>query len=134
MICKLELRPTAYVFQAKILAGFAMAPPCTTVGAAVSALSLIAVLSYVIVSNNRNRSKSSSGRASINRPRSGLVAAIGNTPLIRINSLSDATGCEVIIRFHLLLIVFILFCFILYGLFCIYEFALAGRFWGKLSS
>lgn len=25
----------------------------------------------------------------------GLVDAIGNTPLIRINSLSDATGCEV---------------------------------------
>ncbi|CAN1242443.1 Cysteine synthase 2 [Linum perenne] len=28
--------------------------------------------------------------------RNGLVDAIGNTPLIRINSLSDATGCEVI--------------------------------------
>jgi cysteine synthase A len=27
--------------------------------------------------------------------RKGLVEAIGNTPLIRINSLSDATGCEV---------------------------------------
>lgn len=29
------------------------------------------------------------------RPEKGLVDAIGNTPLIRINSLSDATGCEV---------------------------------------
>jgi hypothetical protein len=27
--------------------------------------------------------------------RRGLVETIGNTPLIRINSLSDATGCEV---------------------------------------
>jgi cysteine synthase A len=27
--------------------------------------------------------------------RKGLVEAIGNTPLVRINSLSDATGCEV---------------------------------------
>lgn len=26
----------------------------------------------------------------------GLIAAIGNTPLIRINSLSDATGCEIL--------------------------------------
>ncbi|CAI0437497.1 unnamed protein product [Linum tenue] len=30
------------------------------------------------------------------RGRSGLVDAIGNTPLIRINSLSDATGCEIL--------------------------------------
>lgn len=29
------------------------------------------------------------------KPRKGLVDAIGNTPLIRINSLSEATGCEV---------------------------------------
>ncbi|CAN1189362.1 Cysteine synthase 2 [Linum perenne] len=28
--------------------------------------------------------------------RNGLVDAIGNTPLIRINSLSDATGCEIL--------------------------------------
>ncbi|KAM0893006.1 hypothetical protein ACQ4PT_025386 [Festuca glaucescens] len=28
--------------------------------------------------------------------RKGLVEAIGNTPLIRINSLSDATGCEIL--------------------------------------
>ncbi|MQM01147.1 hypothetical protein Taro_033894 [Colocasia esculenta] len=29
-------------------------------------------------------------------PRRGLVDAVGNTPLIRINSLSDATGCEIL--------------------------------------
>ncbi|PKI77518.1 hypothetical protein CRG98_002124 [Punica granatum] len=28
--------------------------------------------------------------------RSGVIGAIGNTPLIRINSLSDATGCEIL--------------------------------------
>ncbi|KFK35554.1 hypothetical protein AALP_AA4G005700 [Arabis alpina] len=31
-----------------------------------------------------------------NNTRTGLVDAIGNTPLIRINSLSDATGCEIL--------------------------------------
>ncbi|ESR65820.1 hypothetical protein CICLE_v10008354mg [Citrus x clementina] len=30
------------------------------------------------------------------KPRKGLVDAIGNTPLIRINSLSEATGCEIL--------------------------------------
>ncbi|XP_020687612.1 cysteine synthase 2 isoform X3 [Dendrobium catenatum] len=30
------------------------------------------------------------------KERRGLVEAIGNTPLIRINSLSDATGCEIL--------------------------------------
>ena len=26
----------------------------------------------------------------------GLISAIGNTPLIRINSLSEETGCEIL--------------------------------------
>ncbi|EEE58589.1 hypothetical protein OsJ_09916 [Oryza sativa Japonica Group] len=39
------------------------------------------------------RSSRSSGRRT---RRKGLVEAIGNTPLIRINSLSDATGCEIL--------------------------------------
>jgi len=30
------------------------------------------------------------------KSKNGIIDAIGNTPLIRINSLSDATGCEVI--------------------------------------
>ncbi|KAJ0924255.1 putative cystathionine beta-synthase [Helianthus annuus] len=30
--------------------------------------------------------------------RNGIVGAIGNTPLIRINSLSDATGCEILAK------------------------------------
>ncbi|KAL0399128.1 UNVERIFIED_CONTAM: Cysteine synthase 2 [Sesamum radiatum] len=71
-----------------------MAPPARTAGAAVTALSVIAMLSYIILSNSRSRSKSSNRKATVKKSRSGLVAAIGNTPLIRINSLSDATGCE----------------------------------------
>ncbi|XP_011095533.1 cysteine synthase 2 [Sesamum indicum] len=73
-----------------------MAPPARTAGAAVTALSVIAMLSYIILSNSRSRSKSSSRRATVKNSGSGLVAAIGNTPLIRINSLSDATGCEIL--------------------------------------
>ncbi|KAL0443284.1 UNVERIFIED_CONTAM: Cysteine synthase 2 [Sesamum latifolium] len=73
-----------------------MAPPARTAGAAVTALSVIAMLSYIILSNSRSRSKSSSRKATVKKSRSGLVAAIGNTPLIRINSLSDATGCEIL--------------------------------------
>ena len=33
------------------------------------------------------------------KPRNGVVDAIGKTPLIRINSLSETTGCEVIFIF-----------------------------------
>ncbi|WVZ56001.1 hypothetical protein U9M48_006591 [Paspalum notatum var. saurae] len=39
------------------------------------------------------RSSRASGRRA---RRKGLLEAIGNTPLIRINSLSDATGCEIL--------------------------------------
>ncbi|KAI3456820.1 hypothetical protein Pfo_013483 [Paulownia fortunei] len=73
-----------------------MAPPARTAGAAVTVLSVIAMLSYIFIINSRSRSKSSGRKATLKKPRSGLVAAIGNTPLIRINSLSDATGCEIL--------------------------------------
>ncbi|KAK4398618.1 Cysteine synthase [Sesamum angolense] len=73
-----------------------MAPPARTAGAAVTALSVIAMLSYIILSNSRSRSKSSSRKARVKKSKSGLVTAIGNTPLIRINSLSEATGCEIL--------------------------------------
>lgn len=76
----------------------AMAPPARITGAAVTVISFIGLLSYIILNNNRSRLKSSNRKVTLKKPRSGLVAAIGNTPLIRINSLSDATGCEVIIR------------------------------------
>ncbi|KAJ0751370.1 putative cystathionine beta-synthase [Helianthus annuus] len=41
----------------------------------------------LITHNNNNKPK-----------RNGIVGAIGNTPLIRINSLSDATGCEILAK------------------------------------
>ncbi|WFD32148.1 dual-specificity kinase [Malassezia sp. CBS 17886] len=37
-----------------------------------------------------------STRVHTNPPVSGFVGAVGNTPLIRINSLSDETGCEIL--------------------------------------
>lgn len=78
--------------------GLKMAPARST-GAVVAAISVsVAVISLFLCNF---KSKSSSKRtkpplsSSKKKPRSGLVDAIGNTPLIRINSLSDATGCEV---------------------------------------
>ncbi|KAL6520810.1 hypothetical protein OROHE_016991 [Orobanche hederae] len=75
-----------------------MPPPARTAsaGAAVTVLSVIGLLSYIFLYNSSSRSKSSSRKTTHMKPRSGLVAAIGNTPLIRINSLSDATGCEIL--------------------------------------
>ncbi|KAL3643074.1 hypothetical protein CASFOL_013889 [Castilleja foliolosa] len=74
-----------------------MAPPATTAGAAVTVLSVIGLLSCICIYNSRFRSKSPSRKTTLNKkPRSGLVAAIGSTPLIRINSLSNATGCEIL--------------------------------------
>ena len=69
-----------------------MAVLARTASAAVSALSLIGLLSYIILHNNKSRSR----KAALRKRPSGVVSAIGNTPLIRIDSLSDATGCEVI--------------------------------------
>ncbi|XP_042010995.1 cysteine synthase 2-like [Salvia splendens] len=63
-----------------------------TASAAVSALSLIGLLSYIILHNNKSRSR----KAALRKRPSGVVSAIGNTPLIRIDSLSDATGCEIL--------------------------------------
>lgn len=65
--------------------------PVRTVGAVATLLSL-AVVSYFLCKTTQQKS---SRRNKLQRRRTGLVAAIGNTPLIRINSLSDATGCEV---------------------------------------
>ncbi|CAA0815388.1 Pyridoxal-5-phosphate-dependent enzyme family protein [Striga hermonthica] len=74
-----------------------MAPPARTAGAALTLLSVIGVLSCIFLyTTNKSRSKSSTRKDTLKKPKSGLVAAIGNTPLIRINSLSDATGCEIL--------------------------------------
>lgn len=71
-----------------------MAPVrATTTGAVIAAGTIsisMAVLSYFICAQNRCKKKEEK-----KGQRNGLVDAIGNTPLIRINSLSEATGCEV---------------------------------------
>ncbi|KAL4618627.1 hypothetical protein ACB092_06G024100 [Castanea dentata] len=66
--------------------------PVTTTGAIVAAAAIsIAVLSYLFSSKKPNLALLKKKKK---KPRNGLIDAIGNTPLIRINSLSDATGCE----------------------------------------
>ncbi|XAR56784.1 Cystathionine beta-synthase [Bertholletia excelsa] len=65
-----------------------------TGGAAVAVLSIATVLSCLLCS--KYRSRVSSTRTKPHKRRRGLVDAIGNTPLIRVNSLSDATGCEIL--------------------------------------
>ncbi|CDP01522.1 unnamed protein product [Coffea canephora] len=74
-----------------------MAPPLRTTSAIATALS-IALLSYLLCKKTRSKasSKKTPKTLSVKKARNGLVAAIGNTPLIRINSLSDATGCEIL--------------------------------------
>lgn len=72
--------------------------PEKTAGAVFAAFS-VALLSYFICSKARSNASSRKPHkidTELRRARRGLVAAIGNTPLIRINSLSDATGCEIL--------------------------------------
>uniref|UniRef100_A0A5B7C4Y6 cysteine synthase n=1 Tax=Davidia involucrata TaxID=16924 RepID=A0A5B7C4Y6_DAVIN len=73
--------------------------PVRTTGAVVAALS-IALLSYFLCNNHRSkasfRNRKTHKSLSRKKPRNGLIDAIGNTPLIRINSLSEATGCEIL--------------------------------------
>ena len=67
--------------------------PVRTTGAIVAAAAIsLAVLSYLFSSKKPNLALLKKKKK---KPRNGLIDAIGNTPLIRINSLSDATGCEV---------------------------------------
>ncbi|MCD7466763.1 hypothetical protein HAX54_003768 [Datura stramonium] len=63
-----------------------------TAGAVATLLS-VAIISYFLCKTTQQKS---SPKKKLQRRRNGLVAAIGNTPLIRINSLSDATGCEIL--------------------------------------
>ena len=72
----------------------------TAAGAAVAAAAVSLITCYLLFHNSilkvpsarKARTSCASGRRTRRR---GLVEAIGNTPLVRINSLSDATGCEV---------------------------------------
>ncbi|XP_023156539.2 cysteine synthase 2 isoform X1 [Zea mays] len=73
----------------------------TAAGAAATAAAVSLIACYILL--HKSRAKLSwfptvgFSRASGRRVRRrGLVEAIGNTPLIRINSLSDATGCEIL--------------------------------------
>lgn len=80
-----------------------MAPVNSTNGAMVGCVAVIslslATLSYFLYNQQRffkhPKSKPLKPICSKNYG-SGIVGAIGNTPLIRINSLSDATGCEIL--------------------------------------
>ncbi|KAF8673758.1 hypothetical protein HU200_048512 [Digitaria exilis] len=73
----------------------------TAAGAAAAAAAVSLIACYLLFRNRSTkvpwaptvRSSCASGRRTRRR---GLVEAIGNTPLIRINSLSDATGCEIL--------------------------------------
>ncbi|KAI9102275.1 hypothetical protein K1719_023477 [Acacia pycnantha] len=72
--------------------------PVRTTGAIVGVAAIFVSVAFSFYICDR-RSKSSSlktrSTSSKKKSRMGLVDAIGNTPLIRINSLSDATGCEI---------------------------------------
>jgi hypothetical protein len=58
-----------------------------------TAIIISLAVAYFFCDRRNNSSKNNKKKKSKN----GIIDAIGNTPLIRINSLSDATGCEVII-------------------------------------
>lgn len=89
--------------------------PEKTAGAVIAAFS-VALLSYFICSRarlNASSRKPHKIQTELRRARRGLVAAIGNTPLIRINSLSDATGCEVSFLFRLQIYEYFLYWFVM---------------------
>lgn len=66
--------------------------PVNMTGAVVAAAALLMLSSYSFFRLSEKKKKKRKDKLSM---RNGLVDAIGNTPLIRINSLSEATGCEV---------------------------------------
>ncbi|KAK6230112.1 hypothetical protein QUC31_001630 [Theobroma cacao] len=72
------------------------APVRTTAGAVVVAAAIsisMAVFSYFLFFKKTSSTLHSDKKK---KQTSGVVDAIGNTPLIRINSLSEATGCEIL--------------------------------------
>ncbi|XP_042519377.1 cysteine synthase 2 [Macadamia integrifolia] len=73
-----------------------MAPVGTTAtGVLVAAVSM-AVLSYFLGSYRSRLWSRRTHSLHLSNIRDGLIGAIGNTPLIRIKSLSEATGCEIL--------------------------------------
>ncbi|VFQ97922.1 unnamed protein product [Cuscuta campestris] len=74
-----------------------MEPPVrNNAGPIVAGLSIAAAVSYFICKHTEKKSSRSRESTSPKTHKNGIVAAIGNTPLIRIKSLSDATGCEIL--------------------------------------
>ncbi|XP_043689003.1 cysteine synthase 2 [Telopea speciosissima] len=67
----------------------------TAAGVLVAALSMT-VLSYFLSSYRSRLSSRRTHSHHLSNIRDGLIGTIGNTPLIRINSLSEATGCEIL--------------------------------------
>lgn len=90
--------------------------PLKITGAVVAAATMV-MLSYCYLgffrfsdklescSSSKKKTKTKTKKEKLST-RNGLVDAIGNTPLIRINSLSEATGCEVFSRFSLLISIY----------------------------
>lgn len=68
-------------------------------GAVVAAAAMVMLSSYCYWSFFFRLSEKKKKRKEKLSIRNGLLDAIGNTPLIRINSLSEATGCEVFLDF-----------------------------------
>jgi len=91
---------TLVLFSRLLLARSLAMAAATAAGAAAAAAAVSLITCYLLFHNSilkvpsarKARTSCASGRRTRRR---GLVEAIGNTPLIRINSLSDATGCEV---------------------------------------
>ncbi|CAM8997288.1 unnamed protein product [Rhodiola kirilowii] len=71
-----------------------MQPATASAGAVVTvaAVSAVAFLSFFFIGSSSRKKSRLSKKAILSK---GMIDAIGNTPLIRINSLSDATGCEI---------------------------------------
>ncbi|CAI9283484.1 unnamed protein product [Lactuca saligna] len=74
-------------------------PPSPKPIAIIGVVSVVLCSLYVI-SNKRRATSHSRGKTLTKNKlkRNGIVGAIGNTPLIRITSLSDATGCEILAK------------------------------------
>ena len=91
---------TLVLFSRLLLARSLAMAAATAAGAAAATAAVSLITCYLLFHNSilkvpsarKARTSCASGRRTRRR---GLVEAIGNTPLIRINSLSDATGCEV---------------------------------------
>lgn len=67
-------------------------------GTVIAAVSMT-IISYILCSSRLKLPwRKTQIPVSRSRPSKGLVAAIGNTPLIRINSLSETTGCEILAK------------------------------------